>query len=221
MSKENQLPINVMNLVPFDYKAIMELDLQFFAGAQNKVKFGLKNAHYAKITDTGTAITFAEPVRIPGAVSLSLTPNGEIVEFPADDITYWSAGINNGYDGEMEFADIPDTFKLDILGEEIDEENGVMYESANALGSKFALLFEINGDVKARRYVLYYCTATRPTIASNTKQGATVEPQTSALTFQSRPHPYNNYIKANTTTAATTAFDNWFTTVHEKTTGAA
>lgn len=217
MSNEKQMPINAMNLIPFDYKAIMELDLQFFAGTQNKVKFGLKNAHYAKITDTGTEITFETPVRIPGAVSLSLTPNGEIVEYPADDITYWSAEINNGYDGEMEFADIPDTFKVDILGEEIDEENGVMYENSNAKASKFALLFEINGDVKARRYVLYYCTATRPTIASNTKQGSTVEPQSSALTFQSRPHPYNNYIKANTTTAATTAFDSWFTTVHEKT----
>ncbi|MFF5994793.1 major tail protein [Lysinibacillus sp. KU-BSD001] len=210
------LPINVMNLEVFNpVKLIKELDLQFFATAQNKVKFGLKNVHYAKATDSGTIITYAKPVPIPGGVSLSISPNGEIVEFPADDITYWSAEINNGYDGEIEIADVPQSFSIDILGEELIE--GVMYESADAKGEKFALLFEINGDVKARRYVLYYCTATRPTIASQTKAGSTVEPQTSSLTFQSRPHPYNNLIKANTTTTVSeTIFNGWYTSVHEK-----
>lgn len=181
----------------------------------NKVKFGLKNVHYAKITDSGTAITYAAPVRIPGAVSASLTANGEIVEFAADDVTYWSAEINNGYDGDLTIADLPESFMTDILGEEV--VDGVSYEKSSQKGSKFALLFEVDGDAHKRRFVYYYCTATRPSVEAATKEGTTVTPQTSSLTFQARPHIYNEYIKANTNKDVTPeTFNGWFTTVHEK-----
>ena len=50
---------------------------------KNKVKFGLNKVHWAKITawsDDGVP-TFATPVRLPGAVSLSIDANGENENF--------------------------------------------------------------------------------------------------------------------------------------------
>ena len=53
----------------------------------NKVKFGLKNCHYAKLTETGGVITYGTPVAIKGAVNLSLDATGDETNFFADDVT--------------------------------------------------------------------------------------------------------------------------------------
>ena len=97
----------------------------------NKVKFGLKNCHYAKATfDEDGSVTYAKPVRIPGAVSLSMDANGEIEPFFADNIAYYVVNNNSGYEGDLEIALIPESFLTDIMHEELDG-NGVLAENAN------------------------------------------------------------------------------------------
>ena len=150
----------------------------------NKVKYGLKNVHYAvaTIAADGSA-TFGTPKRIPGAVNLSMDPSGEAVNFFADDSKYFSQTPNAGYTGTLEVALVPDDFKVDALGFKVDS-NGALVEDANAITKPFALLFEFQGDEKATRHVLYNNTAARPSVAGATKEES-IEVQTETLNLTS------------------------------------
>ena len=54
----------------------------------DKVKFGIKNVHYAVLSDETTP-TYETPVAIPGAVSFSLEANGDTSPFYADNMQYF------------------------------------------------------------------------------------------------------------------------------------
>ena len=70
---------------------------------KNKVKFNICNVHYALITvDDDGDVTFGTPVAMPGAVSLSLEPNGEPSNFYADGYAYYTISNNMGYEGDLE-----------------------------------------------------------------------------------------------------------------------
>lgn len=187
---------------------------------KNKVKYNLKNTHYApqEAAEDGT-ITFKTPVPIPGSVSLSLEAQGEISPFHADGIVYFKAAVNNGYEGDIEVALVPESFRTDILGETLDGKK-VLVEKADAEQNAFALLFEFDGDKKAIRHVLYNCTATRPSIESQTKED-TIEPVTETLTVSATPMP-DGSVKAKTgdNTDAET-YENWYKTVYISTEGEA
>ena len=136
----------------------------------NKVKYNLKNAHYAMlhIAQDGT-VSYDTPVAIPGAVSISLDANGEPENFYADGIAYYVINNNMGYDGDLELAMIPESFRVDALNETLDD-NKVLIENANTELNSFALLFEFDGDVKHIRHVLYNCSASRPGIEGKTNE---------------------------------------------------
>lgn len=184
---------------------------------ENKIKYGLKNVHYAvaTIAADGTA-TYGTPVAFPGAVSLSLEPQGENTPFPADNVVYWTGVSNTGYSGDLEMARVIDQFKTDVLGY-ITSGNGIMVENLNAEAVHFALLFQFEGDQQATRHVMYNCTATRPSAASTTK-GESVEPQTETVTITATS-VYSDALVTDIVKASTNAttpkavYDAWFEAV--------
>lgn len=192
---------------------LLNLDLQFFA---NKVEFGLKNVHYAPYEVVDGEITYEKPIPIPGAVTITLTPRGELTEFYADNMLYYSAAANDGYDGTLSIAVIPEQFAIDALGEEKDEQDGVISEIANAKQKQFALMFEFDGDKKATRHVLYSCSANRPTITSGTTTN-TKEPEPNELTFISSAREGDLKVKTKTTSdTKEEVYNNWYKDVYEK-----
>lgn len=164
----------------------------------NKVKYGLKNAHYALLTiaEDGT-VTYGKPIPIPGSVSLTMDAQGDTSTFYADNMAYFVTAANDGYSGTFEVALIPDQFRQDVLHETMDEAAQVLVENINNQTSPFALLFEFDGDKKATRHVLYNCTCTRPSVSGGTTTN-TKEPSTETMNLTASPLPNGN-TKARTT----------------------
>ena len=184
----------------------------------NKVKFNLKNVHYALLTLSDQGVpSFGTPVAVPGAVSLSLDANGEPENFYADGRVYYVINNNMGYDGDLELAMIPESFRTDVLHEELDD-NGVLIENSESELEAFALLFEFDGDKKHIRHVLYNCAASRPGTQGKTNEESK-EVQTETLTLKATPLP-DGKVKAKTGNSTDTAtYNNWYQSVYFPTDG--
>lgn len=179
----------------------------------NKVKYGLKNAHYALLTigEDGT-VTYGEPIPIPGSVNLTMDAQGDTSTFYADNMAYFVTAANDGYSGTFEVALIPDQFRQDVLHETLDEAAQVLVENINNQTSPFALLFEFDGDKKATRHVLYNCTCTRPSVSGGTTTN-TKEPSTETMNLTASPLPNGN-TKARTTVDTPAAqYAGWYDAV--------
>ena len=182
----------------------------------NKVKFGLSNVHVAKITEQDGEITYGTPFAMPGAVALSADPEGETTPFYADNIQYYVAVSNNGYTGELELAMAVKEFLTQILGQQ-EDTNGALFESSDDVNARFALMGEIEGDAKKRRFVYYDCTATRPSSEMNTIED-TKEPQTDTIEITMSPRATDHVIKAVIEPNETNqdVYNTFFTKVYEK-----
>ena len=144
--------------------------------------------------------------------SVHIFVNGEPSNFYADGYAYYTISNNMGYEGDLELAMVPESFRTDVLKESLDD-NSVLVESANVETANFALLFEFDGDVKKIRHVLYNCSAARPNIESATNEEE-IEVQTETLAITAAPLA-NGYVKARTGDRTTdTAYTGWSTAVY-------
>lgn len=183
---------------------------------KNKVKFGLSNVHIAKITETDGQITYGKPFAMPGAKGLSADPEGDTTPFYADNIKYYIATSNQGYKGDLEIAITPEEFLTQILGQ-VKDTNGALFESADDINARFALMGEIEGDAKKRRFIYFDCTATRPSAEANTTEESK-EPQTDTISISMSPRSTDKAIKAviEPSEENKAVYDTFFEKVYEK-----
>lgn len=183
----------------------------------NKVKFGLKNVHYAAVTEAADAqtgaitSTYGTPKAWPGAVSISLDPSGENAPFYADDSVFFDASVNNGYTGTLEIADIPEDMETDVFGYTKDATSGIVVEKSTSTRKYVALLFEFKGDAENRRFCFYRCSIQRPSVASSTTTD-TIEPSVDSVAITVTPRPDDDVVKAKAN-YSDAAYANWYSTV--------
>ena len=187
----------------------------------NKIKYGLSLLYYAPITSETDAgvITYDTPVALPGAISISLSPQGERRALSADNVEYFVSISNGGYEGDVVVALIPDHFRLAALGEKQDAAQGsnVTYETADVITQRFALLGQFDGDYKNIRFVFYNCTASRPNVASQTVDGTNgLDPSqsTETITISAKGRRIDKIIRSKLIDDGSEMFTNWFGSVY-------
>lgn len=190
----------------------------------NKVKYGLKNVHYALVTETvatdGTgAITssYGSLKALAGAVSLSMSSSASKSVFRADNEDYFVSYGQGGYEGTLEVARVNEDFLKDVLALKEDTDK-ILVENSDAFKTVnyFALVFEFDGDQRETKHCLYKCSASRPDIASQTTgEGGSTDPQTESLTITAVPRAdADKYIHIQTQESTSTAVSAaWYTAV--------
>ena len=180
---------------------------------ENKVKYNIQNVHYAVFDDEQS--TYGTPVHIPGAVSLTVDPTGDDSIFWADGVKYYVAYNNTGYEGDFEVALLPDSFRIDVLGDTLDTKN-VLVEKNDAPTKQFALGFQIDGDKESTFFWYYNCTASRPSTEANTTEESK-DPETDSLSWTCAPNA-DGIVRVKTTdTTAAGDKEGWFSAVYAPT----
>lgn len=181
-----------------------------------KVLYGIQNVYASKITEDAQGnITYGTPFALKGVTGFSPDPQGDVTRFYADNIVYFRRDTNNGYEGELTLAVVPEEFLKQIMGRQADS-NGAIVENANDKQSRFALMFEAQGDPKNRRYVYWDCTATRPTREHSTIEDS-ISVGTESMTISIAPRSTDMAIGCymEKTDDNASAYNSWFTSVYE------
>lgn len=176
----------------------------------DKVKFGIKNVHIFKQLTDGP--TWDDPIALPGAVNLSLNAQGEISKFFADNVVYYQTSSNNGYEGDLEVALITDEILEEIFNYTKDSTTKILTENATKNVAPFAMTFEEEGDSSGTKFVLYNCTATRPSRNLQTVEESKT-PVTQTLTISAAPLADGNVLAMSTADTPASDLAAWHTAV--------
>lgn len=147
---------------------------------RNKVEFGLSEIHVGTFTTDGQGnVTMGEPYKLPGAVALSLDPEGDENAFYADDVKYWSNYQDNGFSGSLEMARFTDEFKTRFMGYKTLDDGGIAAVKGVEKPAVY-IVFQGKGDAQKRRCILYNVTLGGIKTEAGTVEDKT-EPKTQSI----------------------------------------
>lgn len=185
-----------------------------------RIRYGFSNLYYALATDDGNGtLTYATPVKIPGAKGMTMTPAGTDVSEPADNTTWFSTSTNDGYTGSIEFEDTEeaDAFLVAVLGMTKDATSGLTVEKSSDDHREFAILGQMQlagGTETGKRACFYRCTASRPEIAAQTKEVGGLTVAINTVNITALPRISDDAVKS-TAVSTDSAYSSFFTAVPE------
>lgn len=136
----------------------------------NKVEFGISNLYVGTYTEDGSGtVTLGTAYHQHGAVSFSPEESSERSVFYADNIEYYVTYTGGTFEGDLEVALFDDDFKTQFLGY-IEKTDGGIGIVKNSTKPKVYIMFQVEGDDKARRVIFYNCT-----LGAITREYATIE----------------------------------------------
>ncbi|MDY5502442.1 MAG: terminase large subunit [Gemmiger sp.] len=133
-----------------------------------------------------------------------------------DEVIDYNAVANNGYSGDLEMAMFPKDFLTAVFGMTEGTTSKVLTENSKTEPKSFALLFEEDGDTTGTKYVLYNCTATRPTRDFKTNEDSK-EPSTSKISVTAAPLSDGRVLAMTQDDTPTETVNKWYTKVFEET----
>lgn len=128
----------------------------------NKYLYNLKNVHYSIATvGADGALTYGEIKRLMGTTELTIELDQNSDKHYSEGLTYFVLNTSTGYKGELTIYNVPKEFEVDVLGFKEDSKK-VLYENMNTQANQIALLFEIEGNEKAERHIMYRLQFSKP-----------------------------------------------------------
>lgn len=121
----------------------------------NKVIFGFSDLYIGtySVSDAGV-VTMGSPYHQKGAVGFSPEENSDKDNFYADNIPYYTSYNTGTYEGDLTVAKFDDAFKIQFLGY-VQLDDGGLAQLKSATKPNVYVMFELQGDVHAKRVIFY------------------------------------------------------------------